>query len=114
MFEQNKYTTEEKLTALQNALKKGKQNAIKQSELARMIGEHPRVVRRLIRKLIEAGVVIGSTPCPPYGYYICETQEELQENYRRLIDQAKSIMRRAVAFQKTDEALRIKGQLELL
>jgi ribosomal protein S25 len=96
-----------------SCLKFGKENAITQWEIAEKTGINARRVRQMIRELIEQhGVCIGSTPHQPAGYYLCQTKEELDENYNRLIKQAKKIMSRAVVFQKEPSA-EIRGQLEL-
>ncbi|MEM5810159.1 MAG: hypothetical protein QW156_04705 [Candidatus Aenigmatarchaeota archaeon] len=96
-------------------LRTGRQNAQTQWEIAEQTGINPREVRRLIAELIEVdGYAIGSTPHEPAGYYLCETEDELKENYERLMRQAKKIMLRASAFQRNEQAQSIRGQMRLI
>ena len=56
---------------------KGRDSAIKGSEITKMVGQRSdREVRIILRDLIAEGLPIASSVTEPYGYFIIETQQE--------------------------------------
>ncbi len=76
-------TTETKTdlkSAILHHLQYGKQSAMTGKVLSQRCGERgTRAMRQAIRELVQNGYLIGLSPRPPYGYYLIETPEELQE-----------------------------------
>lgn len=73
----------------------GRAHAIGAAALARQSGLSDRVVRRVIKTLIEQHAApIASTPNPPAGYYIPETLEEVLATTESLKSRALSILTR--------------------
>lgn len=61
-------------------LHRGKARAITGKELARIMGEPgDRMIRREIRELIAEGHPIASSTEKPYGYFMADTPEEVEE-----------------------------------
>lgn len=61
-------------------LKYGKENAITGEALAKLLGFHgDRAIRLAIRELIAGRVAVASSVNPPFGYFIANTPEEVNE-----------------------------------
>ncbi len=66
--------------AILASLGRGKENAITGELLAQRLNEKgTRAIRLVIRELISDGVCIIGANSKPYGYFIAETQEEVDE-----------------------------------
>lgn len=77
------------------AARQGRAHAIGAADLARQSGLSNRVVRKVIKTLIEQyASPIASTPTPPAGYYIPETLEEVLATTESLKSRALSILTR--------------------
>ncbi len=71
------------LTILQ--LHRGKARAITGKDLAQLLGEpHDRMIRKEIRELIAQGHPIASSTEHPYGYFMVETPEEVDQYLKQL------------------------------
>lgn len=77
---------------------RGRANAISQNNLAHEIGLGPRTAREVVKHLIENE---GRQICSAYnaggGYYLPETQDEIEETRRLLRSHAISIFKRCKA-----------------
>ena len=65
--------------AILSQLARGKANAITKDKLSKRLNCGERTLREKIKELRGAGYLIGLSVRRPYGYYIIETAEELQE-----------------------------------
>jgi len=91
--------------------RKGKKNAIGKRRLSEILEMDERVVRKVIKELIEKhGVPIGSDYS--HGYYIVSEPEEVEETYNTLKSHALSILKRAATLKRTS-LKRLLGQLEV-
>lgn len=63
-------------------LKKGRANAIRKVDLAKLCETNERQMRLAIRELLDDGFPVCGSPHPPYGYYIAGDTEELKEEMR--------------------------------
>ena len=71
----------------------GKQNAIKRDDLCRMMGVGDRQMRDLLAEAGEDGLIICNDQ-DGQGYYIADTDEELQRQYIQETNRAMSTLRR--------------------
>jgi len=91
--------------------RKGKERAIGKKELAKILGMDERMVRRVIKALIEEhGVPVGSDYVR--GYFIVAAPEEVEETYQTLKNHALSILKRAAVLKRIS-LKRLLGQLEV-
>jgi len=90
---------------------RGKKQAIGKRELAKVLGMDERVVRRVIKALIEEhGIPVGSDYAR--GYFIVSAPEEVEETYETLKHHALSILKRAAVLKRIS-LKRLLGQLEV-
>lgn len=68
-------------TTLLRHLRKGRANAIRKADLARLCGCNEREMRRTITEELvrQDKVLIGLSTRKPYGYFLIETPEELDD-----------------------------------
>ena len=102
------------LTVLQ--LHRGKARAITGKDLARVMGElDDRRIRKEIRELIADGHPIASSTESPYGYFIAETPEEVDQYLKQLKSRlVKDAYRRRDFKKAASKALNKEKQLALL
>lgn len=92
--------------------RRGKASGILQVDLANATGFNPRVVRQLVKELIEYyGKPIGSGST---GFFIPVTDAEVRHIRRDLAARAKSIFQRLAALDKSPDIIRLLGQAELV
>jgi len=96
-------------------LKKGRESAVKGSELAEILYlKNDREIRLIIRELIAEGVPIASSVYPPYGYYIVKTKEEAEDYLRVLKSRLVQDAYRRRDFKRAARAILEPEQMELL
>jgi hypothetical protein len=93
----------------------GRPNAISVEEISLSSGVSPRVVRDIVKGLIERHHIrIGSALGRPSGYYMIATQEEADANEATLRHLAISILTRAAVLKKLtirDDLKEVQGEL---
>ena len=102
------------LTILQ--LHRGKTRAITGKDLAQLLGElDDRRIRKEIRELIADGHPIASSTESPYGYFMAETPEEVDQYLKQLKSRlVKDAYRRRDFKKAAAKALSKEKQLALL
>ena len=64
---------------------RGRQQAIRQADLARTLGLNPRVLQHLLAYLLEERDCIVCSACsPPYGVYVPQNRQEREDYARQL------------------------------
>lgn len=109
-------TAEEKDVFYQLQWRKGKEYAIRISELANATGLGERAIKDAVRTLRLVHMqLIGSRREPPYGYYMISTPEELQQTVHTFFSQAIEELKVVRALLGRDERkLReLLGQMEI-
>lgn len=74
-----------------NALGYGKKNAIKREELCEKLGVSDRKMRRMIEQARRDGLVVCNDQDDD-GYYIADTPDEYDRQYRQIHDRAMSLL----------------------
>jgi len=65
---------------VRSLLRYGKENARKGKDFARLLGfKDDRLVRLVIRELIEEGLPVASSVTPPLGYFIASSLDEARD-----------------------------------
>jgi len=101
------------LTVLQ--LHRGKARAITGKELAQLMGEiDDRRIRKETRGLIAQGHPIASSTEKPYGYFMAETPQEVEQYLKQLKGRLVEDAYRRRDFKKAAKALDKEKQLALL
>jgi len=101
------------LTILQ--LHRGKARAIKGKKLAQLLGDtDDRLIRKEIRELIAEGHPIASSTEKPYGYFMAETPEEVEQYLKQLKNRLVEDAYRRRDFKKAAKTLRKEKQLALI
>lgn len=91
--------------------RRGRAAGILQAELAQLTGFNTRVVRQIIKELIEDyGVLVGSGST---GFYIPVCENEVQHIVRDLCSRAMSILGRMCAIEKNPDVADLVGQLRM-
>jgi hypothetical protein len=91
--------------------RKGKSMALPVAALTRATSIPDRRARDVVKSLVEEHrIPIGSCTA---GFYIAETEEEIQEVYHTFLSWAFSVLRRARAFKQSSHLDEILGQLRL-
>ena len=91
---------------------RGRESAIGKANLSATTGIGERVMRKVIKRLIETHHVrIGSTPEAPAGYFIIETAEEADQCSKRLYRQSLSMLKRMSVLRRMS-ADELCGQLK--
>lgn len=86
---------------LLSMLQHGKQNAIRGSELARLLGENDdRKIRLMIEELITEGIPIASSVSEPMGFFIIKNGDEASEYIRTLRNRIRENEKRLEAFER--------------
>lgn len=97
-------------------LQVGKENAIKLNDLQKRMGISERKLRMTIESLRNEGYLILVPSSPPWGYYLAQTQDEVDEfiNYMRsrVIDEC--LIMRSMKIGAKKKFSKQYGQLELL
>jgi len=100
--------------SLLQTLAHGRNNAIKGSELARIMGERDdRRIRVAIRELIKEGVPIASSVSEPMGYFVISNEHEASHYIRVLKDRIKEDAARLEDFQKAVGDYTVPEQLSI-
>lgn len=100
--------------AILATLKRGKNNAIKGSELARLLGERDdRRARVAIRELIKEGVPIASSVTEPMGFFIVANEFEASNYIRVLKERIKQDTSRLEDFERAVSNYTIPEQLSI-
>ncbi len=108
--------TEERHVYAVIGLCRGKKNAVSQNELARMANKSPREVRRIVESLIvdHRIVICSSYDKENGGYFLPQTDEEIQETCKKLHGHALKILMRESTLKKITLAeLLKKYQMEI-
>jgi len=101
------------LTILQ--LHRGKHRAITGKELAELLGDmNDRMIRKEIRELIAEGHPIASSTENPYGYFLAETPQEVEQYLKQLKNRLVEDAYRRRDFKKAARILSKEKQLALL
>ena len=101
------------LTILQ--LHRGKARAITGKELAELLGDmNDRMIRKEIRELIAEGHPIASSTEKPYGYFMAETPQEVEQYLKQLKNRLVEDAYRRRDFKKAARTLSREKQLALL
>lgn len=96
------------MDGLQSVIPTGKENAIHQTELANMLGVQPTTAKKMIRDARRQGAQIMSSK---RGYWLAETDAEMQEYVDRMRREALS---RLATIKPIKHTLKeIKGQISL-
>lgn len=90
---------------------RGRERAISMTSLAHLNYMTTRKLRKIIGKLIELGIPIGSASDFPSGYWLLNTAEEYEDADRSLRSRIISLAKRRRALRKHWAGL--AGQLEL-
>ena len=97
--------------------RRGRGHAISVADISDATGIPPRVVRDIVKHLIERHAIrIGSALGNPPGYYMIETMEEAEQNEKTLRQLGISILTRAAVLKKLTVAeymKEIQGELGL-
>ena len=97
--------------------RRGRDHAISVADISESTGIPPRVVRDIVKHLIECHAIrIGSALSAPSGYYMIETMEEAEQNEQTLRRLGISILTRAAVLKKLTVAeyiREIQGELGL-
>jgi len=81
--------------------RKGLENAITTERIAKMTGFTERMIRRVIKKLIEEiGVPIAASNRAPFGYYYPTRRKEILEYRATLVHRISSLARRLRAYDR--------------
>ena len=101
--------------SLKDILCYGKQNAVKGSKLAEIMGvRDDRMIRRAIRELIEEGVPVASSVHEPMGFYLANTEEEVGEYTSNLKARIHENQTRLNDFMVAVRSITRPGQLRLI
>ena len=80
---------------------RGRARAVQADRLAEMLGMDERRLRLTIKHLVEDHpFLIGSSTTPPYGFFIPENEEEINEVVRGLFSRLKSLALRISRLKK--------------
>lgn len=75
----------------------GKANAISIRELKKLTGMDERSIKGAVEALRKRhNVPVGASRKPPYGYFILDTGEEIEESFNTLMSQARSMIESAL------------------
>lgn len=110
-----KPATKAAIRALTEALPIGWEHAVPASELAQDLGLSERQIGQMVADLIDNGLLVGSTcDAEHHGYFLIQTEEDLDIGTRHMRSRAVSILRRvsklrtaAKSAQFNEEALRL-------
>lgn len=94
----------------------GADAALPASEIVRTFGWPIREIRGIVRRLVDKGYPIYGSKREPYGYFVMETAEELDDAFREGYATAISILRRIRKYRKVmaeDLAGQIRIDLDL-
>jgi predicted DNA-binding transcriptional regulator YafY len=94
---------------------RGKAGAITGKELAQVMGEqNDRLIRKEIRDLIADGFPIASSTEKPYGYFMAETPQEVEQYLKQLKGRLVEDAYRRRDFKKAARTLNKEKQLALM
>jgi len=88
-----------------NALGYGKKNAIKREELCAKLGVSDRKMRRMVEQARRDGLAVCNDQDDD-GYYIADTPDEYDRQYRQIYDRAMSMLVQLKHFRETNRLYR--------
>lgn len=96
------------MDGLQSVIPTGKENAIHQTQLANILGVQPTRAKKMIQEARRQGAQIMSSKC---GYWLAETDAEMQEYVDRMRREALSRLATIKPIKHTLNE--VKGQMSL-
>jgi hypothetical protein len=93
---------------------KGARAAIKGAEIASWLKVGEREVKALAKSLVEDyGIPLGASRVHPFGYYLIETADELENAISIYTDEMRSLARRVRALGGPQRTAELFGQIQL-